>query len=64
MGPSKDEILRNAAKLAAEEKRRRQMELVDAKHVNLRSRMPLGCWLWVAAAIAGVIWLIHRYGGL
>ena len=62
MGPNKDEILRNAAKAAELERQRKELDRRDEKPLNLTSRMPLGCWLWILAGIALACWLLKKYG--
>ena len=62
MGPNKDELLRNAKKMAEEEAKRRASIATEKPIGRMQSRMPIGCWMWILAAAALIIWLIKTYG--
>lgn len=61
MGPEKDEILRNAKKMAEQEKRIRDTIIREKAPVKLRSRMPIGCWIWLAAIAFAIYMLFRKY---
>lgn len=62
MGPNKDELLKRAQEAFDQEQRRRELEAKDQKPLKLTSRMPMGCWIWIALGIAICIWLLKKYG--
>lgn len=62
MGPNKDEILKNAERLAELERQRKALEKKDEKPTKMTSSMPIGCWIWILAGIALAFWLLKKYG--
>lgn len=62
MDLSKDELLKRAKEDQEREKKRLEEIRRSQRPINYKSRMPLGCWLWIAAAIALAIWLMKKYG--
>ncbi len=60
MGKEKDEILRNAKRMAEEEKKRKAMIIRDKPPVDLRSRVPIGCWVWFAVIVFALYVLFRR----
>jgi hypothetical protein len=62
MDMSKDELLKRAKEDQERERKRIEEIRRSEKPVNYKSRMPLGCWLWIALAIVVIIWLLKKYG--
>lgn len=62
MGENREEILKKIQEAEEHEKHRRELEARDQAPVNLKSRMPWGCWIWIVGAIALAAWLIKKYG--
>lgn len=63
----KETLLREAARLAAEEKKRRGNRPPDEPYstggMDCES-MPFGCWLVIAAALVGLYFLLKKFFGL
>jgi type VI protein secretion system component VasF len=57
----KEEILRNAQKMAEEDAKRKASIIGDRPSRGIRSRMPLGCFLWIALAIVLAIWFLKKH---
>ena len=57
----KDEILRRA-KIDEEREKKRLAEIERSQApVDLKSRMPIGCWIWFALIAFAVYMLFRKY---
>ena len=56
----KDDILRHAEEMRRREIELRKLEDWEKRPPNYKQGMPVGCWLWIAAALAAAYYALTR----